>query len=211
MMTALGDSGFADTSTASKVRELQNAIWQIESAEPWPFLEASIDLNFDGSSPIPTNLPTRIRALLKARNLSTGQRVVPIRLDDLQDQLGDSAHEATVGNPTVYYFEGANLKFWPVPPASTGLVRTKYIQHSAAITSTSPESAILIPVRWHDLIVVKTLGKLYRIEDDLELAQYCEADAQQQLAAMKSDVFKQQYDQPDFIRVFDVDSWDYDF
>lgn len=211
MLTALGDSGFSDTSTTAKVRELQNAIWQIESAEPWPFLEASIDLNFDGSSPIPTNMPTSIRAALKARNLVTGARVSPIRLDDFQDQLGDSAHEATVGDPTVYYFEGASLKFFPVPPASTGLVRFKYIKHSAAIISTSPESAILIPVRWHDLIVVKALAKLYRIEDDLELAQYCEADAAQQLQAMKADVFKQQYDQPDYIRVFDVDSWDYDF
>lgn len=206
MLTALGDHGFADVGTLSKVRELQNAIWQIENAEPWPFLEASVDLNFDGSNPVPTNVPVRWRSSLRMKDLTTGRRVTYIRLDDFEDQVGTEYMKA--GDPYLYYFEGGQLKVWPVPAASTGRVRWKYIRVSDPITDASTESDILIPPRHHDLIVLTALAKLYRMEDDLELAGWAMAEADRLLAGMRGDLLHQQFDRPDFVRVLDPDDWD---
>lgn len=211
MISALGDHGFADMTTTTKVREIQNAIWQIEATHQWPFLETVLNLNFDGVSPVPTNLPAAgtWRASLRMKDLSTGRRIVFNRLDDFEDQVG--ANHTETGTPQLYYFEANQLKLWRVPPSGTGTVKWTYTRVSPKISESTLESAILIPRAHHELIVVKALAKLYRMEDDLELAQYFEAGpggALELQQRMQDDLFRQQLDQPDFIRVIDADDFD---
>lgn len=208
MISDLGDHGFADTSTSTKVRMLQDAIWKIEAHRAWPFLEASIDLNFDGSNDVPSNLPTDIKAIRRAKDLSAGKRVLPIRVDELEDRIGNDYSLA--GSPLFYYFEGGQLKFWPIPGAATGLVRLKYIKRSAEITSSSVESAILIPKQHHRVIVTGALMALYDMEDDTELAVRYQQYFEDGLARMVDELFHQQYDQPDHVVVTDPDDWDFD-
>lgn len=208
MISALGDHGFADTTVTAKVREIQNAIWQIEATNQWPFLETVLNLNFDGSSAVPTNLPSAgtWRASLRMKDLGTGRRITFSRLDDFEDMVG--TNQAQSGSPSLYYFEAGQLKLWPVPPSGSGTVKWTYTRVSPEITENTTESGILIPKAHHELIVVKALAKLYRMEDDLELSQFFEGASQELQLRMQDDVMRQQLDQPDFIRVIDADEYD---
>jgi hypothetical protein len=196
LISALNDYGFEDSSTNTKVREIQNAIRDIEKMRPWPFLEASILLTFDGSADSPNNMPVAWKSTLKVWDITGRRRVRPIRLDDFDELVG--ADFAQAGAPQVYWNEGNSLNFWPIPPA-TQSVRLRYLQWSAAITSSSPESAILIPPRHHEAIQLGALLRLYDMEDDPELAVRFEARYQKLLADMVEDCFRLQFDQPDFV------------
>lgn len=207
MVTDLGDHGFTDTGTETKVRVLQDTIWEIEALRPWPFLETSTTLDFDGSSAVATNLPTDIRAVLKVVSTASGIDLDPTTVPDLEEFAGASL--TTVGAPLAYYFEGEELRLWPVPPAGTGSIRLRYLRTSAEITSGSVEADILIPKRHHRAIVLGALIRLYDMEDDPELADRFQGHYEARIERMVEDLFRKQYDRPDFIRVQDPDSWDY--
>lgn len=203
----LDDFGFTDLDTTTKVAAIQSAIYDIESREAWPFLEASIDLTFDGTSGIPTNFPTdTFRATLKVKNPNTGVRLRWMRLDDFEEFVGTSYTEG--GDPVLYYFEGNTLKVWRIPAAGT-TVRMKYIQTSAAINESSPDSAILIPKRYKRAILYGALIDLNDLDDDPDIAARNQQKFEAIIARMQAEVFRQQYDQPDYVHPTDPDDWDY--
>jgi hypothetical protein len=208
IISVLDDHGFTDTDSSTKVEAIQAAIWDIEAREPWPFLETSLNLNFDGSSATPSNWPTNFRAALKLFDRTIGRRVPPMRLDDADEYIGDADTET--GDPVFYYFEGGTLKVWRIPASATGRLRFRYLRVSDAIASDSAESAILLPPRHHELIVFRTLMRLYDMEDDPELAARFEGHYEAKLERVKNDLIRQQYDQPDYVHIFDVDDWDFD-
>lgn len=208
MITDLGDHGFTDTGTLTKVRVLQDAIWEIEGMRPWPFLESSATLNFDGTSGLATDWPTQFRAGLKLQVIGTGVMLHPIRLDELDAAVGTQL--AKVAAPRVYYPEGEQLKLWPVPPNGTQ-VRLRYLKWTPAITSGSPATAIALPARHHRAIVLGALIRLYDMEDDPELAARFQSHYETRLEAMVEDLFRKQYDRPEIVHVEDPDSWDYDW
>lgn len=205
MITDLGDHGFTDTSTLTKVRVLQDTIWEIEALRPWPFLETSIDLTFNGSSGLATNFPTNFRAALLLKNKASGLRLEPLDQSDVEDVAGTQLD--TVAAPRFYYPEAEKLKLWPVPPSGT-TVRMRYLRWSDEITSGSLESAILIPARHHRVIVLGALVRLYDMEDDPELAARFQSHYEARLERMVEDLFRKQYDRPEIVRVTDPDSWD---
>lgn len=208
MLSDLGDHGFTDTDTNTKVRMLQDSIYKIEAAQPWPFLETTLNLNFDGTNAAPTNTPADLKQALHSVSLITNARVLPLRQDDLEDRI--SGQFTLSGNPSYYYFDGPALKFWPVPPAGTGTVRFRYIKFSAPINSASLETAILIPPRHHRVIVVGALMSLYDMEDDTDLSVRYEQYFNEGLQRMELELLRQQYDQPDYVRVTDPDDWDFE-
>jgi hypothetical protein len=207
MITDLGDHGFTDTGTLTKVRVLQDTIWEIEGLRPWPFLETSINLSFDGTSGLATNFPSNFRSALRMKNTSSGVLLEPVDAAfDLEEIVGTQI--TLVGSPEVYYSEAEQLKLWPVP--SNGItVRMRYIKWSDAITSSSPATAISVPVRHHRVIVLGALVRLYDMEDDPELAARFEGHFEKRIEKMVEDLFRKQYDRPEHIRVTDPDSWDY--
>lgn len=208
-MLALSDYGFEDTGTERKVEKIQAAIWAIERRKPWPFLETSANLTFVGGSATPSAAPPRFRSAIKARDLSTGRRLEPLRLDDAEEYIG--TNDAQAGDPLLYYIEGGQLKVWPLPPAGR-VVRLKYIQRSAPITGASTfANDILIPVEHYEAILYGALERLYTMEDDVELATAVDALFEKAIAEMEADIYPQNYDRPDFIHVFDPDDYDIDF
>ena len=206
MITDLGDHGFTDTGTATKVRVIQDAIWELEGLRPWPFLDASINLTFDGSNPLATNFPTDFRAALKLKNADSGTILEPVHIGDLEEHVGTQLTQVAV--PQVYYNEGEQLKLWPVPPSGT-TVRMRYIRWSPEIDSGSTEADILLPKRHHRVIVLGALVRLYDMEDDPELAERFQQHYEARLERVVEDLFLKQYDRSDHIRVTDPDSWDY--
>lgn len=205
-LSALGDYGFTDTSTPRKIEKIQSAIWDIERRKPWPFLETSLLLDYAGGSAVASNTPTDLRAVVRARDMSTGARLVPMRLDDADDYIGTQTTQS--GDPSIYYREGGQLKVWPVPPAASDRIQLKYIRRSPAITDSSAESAYLIPATHHEVILFGALVRLYDMEDDVELAQRFQGLYEQGIQTMIDDVFHDQFDRTDFIHVYDPDDWD---
>lgn len=203
----LDEYGFADSDAGLKLNAIQGAIWEIEGRKPWPFLEASIDLNFDGSSGTATNLPADFRAALRLKDLSTGDRITPVRLDDAEDHIGKDYTEN--GNPVFYYFEGGQLKVWPLPTAGDGRLRLKYIRWSPAVNAASPESAILIPKFYHEAILYGALLRLLDSEDDPELSVRYQGHFDARLQQMETTLFQLQFDRPDVIAITDPDDWDF--
>lgn len=210
MLTELGDHGFADTGTTRKLAVLQDTIYDIESREPWAFLEQSIDLAFSGSSGVATNVPSDFRSALSAKDLVTGYRIQWIPLTRFSNLMGPAGDYNLSGGPQYYYVEAGVPKFWPIPPATT-TVRLKYHRLSPPISDTgsaSLESYILLPPRHHRLIVLGALQRLYDMEDDTELAARFEGQYEARMQRMKADLQKQQYDRPDTIEVVNDDDWD---
>lgn len=206
MLTILGDHGFTDTGTQTKVDALQDAIWEIEGMRPWPFLDTSITLTFSGSSGLATNFPADFKTARKLKDVQRKVALDPLDEADLEDAGLDLS---LVGVPRVYYPVADQLYVWPIPPSST-TVRMRYLQQSDEITSSSVESAILLPKRYHRIIVIGALVRLYDMEDDPELAARFEGHFEKRVERMVDDLFRKQLDRPDFVRVNDPDSWDYD-
>ena len=207
LLDILNEYGFSDTETGTKVDAIQSAIWDIEGLKPWPFLEASIDLNFNGSSGVATNLPSNFRSALRLKDLSTSYRVLPVRLDDAEDTIGSDYTET--GNPSFYYFEGGQLKVWPLPAASDGRLRLKYIRWSDAIDESSAETDILIPKYSHEAIKYGALMRLLDSEDDPELSTRYEGHYEKAMARMIDTYFQLQFDRPDSIAITDPDDWNF--
>lgn len=205
--TLLDEYGFADADSGLKLNAIQGAIWEIEGRKPWPFLETFSTLNFDGTSGIATNLPANFRYALRLKDLVTGDRVLPIREEDAEDHIGLDYTQA--GNPAFYYFEGGQLKVWPLPTASNGRLRLKYGRWSAAVTAASPESDILIPKQYHEAILYGALLRLLDSEDDPELSVRFQGHFAERLVQMETTLFQLQFDRPDSIQVTDTDDWDF--
>lgn len=213
IITELNDHGFTDESTIAKVRAIQHTIWDLESRKGWPFLEATLDLSFDGVTDIPTNWPAmassnaQVREVLHLRNLQTGRTIRNVRMEEFDD-LTIAQGNAITGDPQLYYFVGNALHVWPQPAAAvTGLLRMRYIQTSAAIADVSPESALLIPPEFHRLISYGSLWKLYDMEDDPELASRFEAHYENGILQMTEAMWAKQSDRPDHIVMTDPDDY----
>lgn len=205
----LDEHGFSDTDDLVKLQAVQGAIWEIEGLKPWPFLETSVDLNFAGSTGVASNLPAAFRAALRVKDLTTGARILPVRLDDAEDTIGKDYTEA--GDPAFYYFEGGQLKVWPLPAASSGRLRLKYIRWSDVIAADSAESAILIPKYYHEAILYGALLRLLDSEDDPELSSRYQGHFEARLEQMATTLFQLQFDRTDHIVITDPDDWDFNF
>lgn len=210
MLSELADHGFSDTATARKVGVLNDALYDLESREPWAFLEKSVDLTFSGVSGLPTNVPVDFRSALSAKDLVTGYRIQWIPLTRFEQLMGPSGDYAITGGAQYYYIENGVPKFWPLPPSST-TVRFKYHAMTPILLDTGPgslEANILLPIRHHRAIVLGALQRLYDMEDDPELASRFEGQFEQRIQRMKADLQKQQYDRPDTIEIVNDDDWD---
>lgn len=204
------DHGFDDITDTRKLSVIQDTVWQIEALKMWPFLGTVWTLSFDGINPYPSNwasLSPAFRASKRLKDLSNGRRIMPVRDEELEDAVGNNYSQT--GDPLYYYFIGTQLNVWPIPPATTTM-RLTGAQWSTALTTTSPESAFLIPPQFHrGLIVNGALSRLYAMEDDTELAPLFQSYQSDAMDMAVEALFKQQYDRADRVRVIDPDSYEF--
>lgn len=200
--------GFEDTSTETKLRKINTTLWDIESREPWPFLEKTVALNFDGSSPTPTNMPSDYKATLWLYDNTNGMSLWPERSSTIRGRFGNVITQ--VSDPFSYYFIGNTLKLYPVPPAATGRYQLDYIATQPEVDETTVEAGIMLPVRHHDAILLGTLWNLYKMEDDPENGNMFQIDYENKIQSMHEDIFRRQYQRADQIFIVDEDDiYDY--
>lgn len=203
MLDEFADNGFSDTSLARKLSDINDTIWDICSRHPWPFLEKSIDLVFNGVSSVATNFPSDFRALLSLSRDGNQLQYVPV--GQVDKDYGSLVDE--VDMPRAYFLQNGTIRFVPIPTATT-VIRMRYLQWPVAVTDTSPESAVVIPARHGKVIVFGALWKLYEREDDPELAARYETHYESRILQMMDELQLQQYDQSNFILVTDYDGYD---
>lgn len=199
LLTIVDNHGFTDTDEADKLAALNETYWDVCGREPWRFLEKSVDLDFDGTSGVSTTTVDDLRAVLLAYRTVDGLTLRPQRADDFYANF--AANLTDGGDPYIYYFDfGGQIKFYPVPPESTGGVVLKYLQIPAELTADSVSSEIVLPSRYHRAVLANgTLYKLYIQEDDTDLSAYFERLYEKALNTMREDLWKQQYDEPEYI------------
>ncbi len=207
IIDALNDYGFTDTTTPRKVEKINSTIFDITTREPWPFMETTVDLDFDGTSAVPSNWPTDFQSDLDIVSLDTGRKLQPMRLQEADVSLNLALQQS--GTPLYYFFIGRELHVAPIPPATTGGYRMRYIRRHPTLSQSDPESAILLPVEHHEIILLGVLSKLYDMEDDTDLSVRFQQLYEKKYNDMRGSVWMRQYDRPDHIVI--TDAYDYDF
>jgi hypothetical protein len=202
ILTELVNHGFEDETTEQKLFVINDTLYDIESREPWPFLEKTTTLDFNGTSPTPTNMPADYKAVLWLFDNSNLVSLWPERLSTVRDRFSPLT---TVSDPTVYYFVGTQLRLYPTPGVSTGRYQLDYVATQQEVGENTPEADILLPKRHHRAIVLGALHRLYYMEDDPENGQIFDQKYEERLMRMHEDVFRRQYQRADQIFVIDED------
>lgn len=203
ILEKLDNAGFEDTDEADKLEAINDTLWDIESRAPWPFLEKTIALNFDGASPTPTNVPSDFKSAIWVYDNTNGVTLWPERLSTVRDRHGTMI--ATVSEPSLYYFIGDEIRFWPVPNASTGRFQLDYYATQPELAAVGVEADILLPKRHHRAIVFGALWRLYEIEDDPEQGAVFNDRYERRLESMFEDLMRRHWQRADQIYVIDED------
>lgn len=205
IISEVDDHGFADESVARKIAALNWAIKDIANRKLWTFLDKVVTLTFNGSSATPTNAPTDLRAARKMIDLSqtNPRRINYKRIDDMEEHYNLS----DAGTPYFYYFEGTTLKVYQIPGASQTL-RFRYAQVAPTVVSGGAESTIIIPSQFHEALVLRTVIRLYMMEDDTDMAAAFKPLYDEQLAVM-SEAYPMAADDPEYVHAIDWDDYDY--
>jgi len=207
MLDELSQHGFGDTDLSQKLRVLNATNWDIVGREKWPFREKSVALNFDGVSPTPTNIPADFRSVTWLTDTTTGEAVWPERVETIRDRYSNNM--SIVQDPAFnFYFVGSQIRFYPVPHASTGRYLLDYVARQTILTEVSLETDILLPPEYHRAITLGALYKLYLMDDDSEQVPLFQADYENVLSQMREELFRRQYMRPDQLYVTDEgDEW----
>lgn len=205
ILRLIDNHGHTDVDQLDKLEAINDALWDVCSREPWPFLEKSLALTFNGSSATPTNFPNDFKAMLSVVDTQFPRRLYPIRIEDFRSQLGATA--TTAGDPVYYYFLSRTPFFWPVPPATNTTTVMTYLARQTELVAGSVEADILLPKEHHMLLVDGALSRLYFQDDDPELAADRTQSFERRIQTMREEIWKVQYDRPDTIEIVDVDDY----
>jgi hypothetical protein len=203
IITILNNHGFEDTDTTEKMEAINDAYFDVCSRERWPFLEKEVDLAITATSADVTE-PADLSKVIGVRIASVPVKLLPERYETLA--ASDPAMDET-GVPQFYYFVGDALKIYPTPTSSY-TARIFYERWPTELLSSDAESAILLPVRHHRVLVTGALFKLYLMEDDAELSTQFERHFESRIERMRVDLHQRQIDREEYI--IDVDPENYE-
>jgi hypothetical protein len=205
MTAEMDDHGFGDTPATRKLSVLNDTIGDLCSREPWPFLQKTLQLSFDGTSGKASNFPADFRSILALTDPSNGSTIGWERGDVLRKR--NASQWSLVATPYCFYDEAGIVRAYPIPPSAYKLDMLYLCTHPVVDGSTL-EAAILLPARHHRILVVGSLYKLYTMEDDPELAGVFKQEYEDRYMKMREDLSRVQYDRPDRIWMTDYDDYD---
>lgn len=200
MLTVIGNAGFSDVDSTTLVEHINDVYHDVCSLEPWPFLEKEILLTFDGTSGVPTNAPSDLRSLIALDDLATGLKLDPIRVEEHRMRHGSNL--TLQGNPIWYFWApGYTLNVYPIPESNTTVNNLKllYIAWDADLTANSLSTDLLLPSRFHRIIIDGALAMLYLEENDQAQSDYFQNRMDRRVERMRSSVWQRNFDRPDSI------------
>ena len=197
----LASYGFEDIPDAEKVRIINDVIADVCSREPWPFLQQEVtNATVDAAGKV-GNIAD-LGAILFIVDTTTGMKLKWLRWDEFTERF--ALQLTLAGDPYLYFFKGDDLYVYPIDTTPT--LRIGYVKTPAVVVQADAESAIAIPARHHWMIIEGALVKLFAIDDDAENVQVHKLSFDERLQTMRQDMWKQQYDTTDTIKVFE-DDW----
>lgn len=205
MITVIGNVGFSDTDSTTILEKINDAYHDVCSLEPWPFLEKSLDLTFDGSSGVPTNSPSDLRSVIKLVDIASGVTLVPLRIEEHLER--HASNLTLVSNPIYYYFIGSQLNVYPIPQSQTTVndLRLIYVRGETDLTTSSLSADILLPDFAHRIIVDQAISALYLDEDDEAQSDYYQFRADRRLERVRSRLWQRNFDRSDTIAAMPED------
>lgn len=214
IMDALDLHGFEDIEDDDKVDVINDVVQEINSRDPWPYLEvmvdfdAATDVDSDGVVTLP-GTPAEIASVLDI--IATDSNTVSGKLRWIRRDehfARNAANLTQTGQPYKYFFVGSTLYLWPVP--TSGNFRITYLQVQPTLTSASAEGDILLPARHHRAILLGAVFKLNAQEDDPENATMFKSQYDERVMLMRQDLFKKQWDSPDNVMLVDDEDYGYE-
>jgi hypothetical protein len=200
ILDELTSFGFEDIADTEKVRIVNEVIGDVCSREPWPFLtKESSAATVDAAGKI--GGIADLGSVLFIVDTTTGMKLRWMRWDEFTQRY--ALQLTLTGDPYLYFFKGPDLYVYPIDATPT--LRVGYVKLPATVVQADAEAAIAIPPRHHWIIVEGCLVKLFAIDDDLENASAHKNAYDERLMTMRQDMFKQQWDTPDSIGVFEDD------
>lgn len=195
------DHGYDDVSDTRKLAVINASYWDVCGRQPWPFLEKTVALTFNGTSSAPagaTPTPTDFHAVTAMSYNTDGGNA--IKHERYQNYLRYHVGDTTTGIPVMYYFDKAgDLNFWPIPTSDVQ-VQMQYISTPVALTATDTESTIVIPKQFQrDTLVNGAVYRLAGMEDDTDVAAFFKAEYEQTIGQMDDWMNRRQYTNPDII------------
>jgi len=195
------DHGFSDTSTTRKEEVLNSSVNEILADGPWTFQQEEASVTLSSRTPtMPTDFQLAYSFVIPSESIV----LVPEEFDYVAKMFNDLT---LTGIPAYYYFIGTECNIYPVP-ASSYSAKLMYLKNQTALTGSSVEADIVIPPKYHRVIVYKGLEMLYAMEDDPELSVVFGQFSERLLDKMRNDTANKQLDRPR--RIYDVfanDDW----
>ena len=98
-----------------------------------------------------------------SQSSSVPRRAIPVSMDSVLRDLGNSALGISVWRNPAYYLRGNTIGFIPVPTeGGSGALKLWYIKTLSELSSGSDEIDIPFPDRYFDSIVLEAVGTLLR-------------------------------------------------
>lgn len=200
MISELNDFGFSDITSSRMLGFINDAYWDVCSRENWPFLEKSAALTVDTTGKVTS--PTDIGKVQRLVDTGLGTRLEPVREDAFT--MWNANQLTQTGNPDRYFFIGDQLYVYPISTANSLTLR--YVSVPAALTI-SPDSAPILPLRHHRVVLLGALVPCYFLEDDADNAGVADQMYEARIERMRNDLWMHQTDRPDTIEDVDGHDW----
>lgn len=161
-------------------RWIQQSIRELCDFKPWPFLFAKVE----GAAPLTIADLGHVQGVIDVGNRN---ELEPITIN--QVLLGDPT-QVGVGNPEYWFTEdGAVIK---ITPSRAGI--TLRVLYRKVPLELEDADEPIIPVDYHDLIVIRTRVKVYEFTDNFEAAAEILKDYERQRGLMVHALMKFNYD-----------------
>lgn len=205
ILEVLDDHGFGHRSDAKKMRFVQYAVDEILDAEDWAFLlyEEVVETDIAAERLM---VLADFKYIISATDVDNARVLIPMERQQMHRRWPGELTKA--GTPLYYWFGGLgqdsdhnmDMNLYPIPDA---LIDIRVVMKTAqnALTPSSAETAIVLPEKYHMMIVHRALVHLYAQDDELDNSQFFQSLYESELNKMRIGMNTTQLDRPKWVAI----------